>query len=150
MSDCGTGMQHEHSRRFDAIDRRFGDVFNQINELRQDMGTVQAFQERVESDLYNHGKDGLKTLFTQFVSVSNEREAARDRRRGELDRRKSRNLAIAGIAALFILPVSIWITTGIVSFVSDVYKITKEWHEIHKGELQHNSSTVPAEYTARR
>ena len=47
--------------------------------LENEMAVVLEFKERIDGDFYNHGEDGVKTQWTKFISVYNEREDKRDK-----------------------------------------------------------------------
>lgn len=42
--------------------------------------------DRMDADLYNHGKDGMKTQLTQFITT----QTVREEERAKVDKRRSR------------------------------------------------------------
>ena len=72
MADYGTAMQHEHLRRFETIETKVGG-------LERDMVALEEFRERVDEDLYNHGKSGMKTILTEFVAAHKATQEERKR-----------------------------------------------------------------------
>ena len=55
------------------------DVRRSMADLGGRMSVLEATVDTVTSDLYNHGKDGIKTQWTRFMAVYEERESRRDR-----------------------------------------------------------------------
>jgi cation transport ATPase len=58
--------------------------------LEVQMGAVLAFKERVDQDLYNHGQDGLKTRFNEFMSRVEEQEKTKAEKEKDRDIREQR------------------------------------------------------------
>ena len=49
--------------------------------------------------------------------------------------KRSDKIALAAVLAVVILPPVGWTTAQAVNFFGDLYRITQEWHEVHKSEL---------------
>jgi hypothetical protein len=49
--------------------------------------------------------------------------------------KRSDKIAVVAILVVLLMPPIGWFTIRLGEFVSDVYQITKEWHELHKSQL---------------
>jgi len=63
----------EHGKRFERIEGDHKDLRERVNELEAQMNQLLPLTERMDTDLYNHGKEGLKTQFDKFTAVQNDR-----------------------------------------------------------------------------
>jgi hypothetical protein len=88
----------EYVERVAQIERRATD-------LERDMHKLIPWQERVDADLYNHGKDGLKTQFTSFVSEQRGKENERDREHKANTARLNLIIALLGLLCAIVMTV---------------------------------------------
>ena len=63
----------------DAAFAQIDDIRRDLSSLGERMSSAETTIERVNGDLYNHGKDGLKTQFTAFVADYHAREDERSK-----------------------------------------------------------------------
>lgn len=56
------------------------------------------------------------------------------------DKRRTRNLTIAGIFALLIVPLLVWAGSVILHTGMDIYRIEQQWKEAHPSEFKENKS----------
>lgn len=68
----------EFNRRFDRIQAELGKLRDDLNGVKDTMNRYLPLIDRVDADMYNHGKDGLKTQFDKFVSDHKATEKARE------------------------------------------------------------------------
>jgi len=58
----------EYERRFDEIGKRQDRTDVRIQEIEAKMNEYLPLIDRMDEDLYNHGKEGLKTQFQTFMT----------------------------------------------------------------------------------
>ncbi len=58
-------------------------IFSKLNALEIQVGKHTESLERINMDLYNHGRDGMKTILTQHIAKGDEREIDRLRKEEE-------------------------------------------------------------------
>lgn len=80
------------------------DEEEQLTELREKMVKIIAFQERIDADFYNHGKEGLKTVVTEFIA---DHKARDDERKRSDDRFRWTLTLILGILTLAITAIGV-------------------------------------------
>ena len=61
-------------------------LIGQVNEMATSMATLSQIVSSHENDINNHGKDGLKTKFNEFVARYEERQRLEDLARKEKQR----------------------------------------------------------------
>ena len=88
-------MQHEHARRFEKIE-------TQVGGLEKDMVALEEFRDRVDEDLYNHGKNGMKTILTEFVAAHKATQEERKRSESQFRFWLTTVLAILTVAVAII------------------------------------------------
>ena len=59
--------------------RRLGEMELRIGRMEVEMGTVTAGLQRLNEDMYNHGRDGVKSTLDKFIAESRATQAERDR-----------------------------------------------------------------------
>jgi len=81
--------------------RNLSNIFGRLSEVETEMAEVMAWKERVDMDLYNHGKDGMKTILTKFIADHQAREDEHEKDRTRRDRQL--NIAIGAIGLVLTL-----------------------------------------------
>lgn len=74
VADCREKMNAVH-QDYNALWREVGSMHTTISEMS---GTV----DRLDSDFYNHGRDGFKTLLIKHMARSDERDDLRIKKEG--------------------------------------------------------------------
>lgn len=100
MTVHDAGMVNRHEKLFDRIESR-------ISALEGKMVAAESLLDRLDSDMYNHGQDGLKTVFTRFVAESETRETERANALAQHNSSVSLRIGVIGIVlALLTLAVA--------------------------------------------
>lgn len=90
--------------------RNLSNIFGRLSKTENEMAEVLAWKERVDMDLYNHGKDGMKTQLTKFISDHEAREDEREKERAKRDRRMNLMLGVMGVIIALLTLVIGWKT----------------------------------------
>ncbi|MDE2107378.1 MAG: hypothetical protein KGL39_59835 [Patescibacteria group bacterium] len=97
-----SGTVQQHTSQIEKLDGR-------LDKLEARMDQLLPWQERVDLDLYNHGREGIKTVLTTFVA---EHRSAKEEREAQEKRNAQRTnmlLTIAGIVATLLLVAVGWL-----------------------------------------
>ena len=89
---------------------------------------------RMKTDLYNGDDDPGKGLVPEIRAWLVEERAERQRRW-----KRSDKIAVAGILVILLA----WPSAKVYAFLSTVYEITQEWHQVHKTEIPAKSFFNP-------
>ena len=102
------------------------------------MVAAESLLDRLDSDMYNHGQDGLKTVFTRFVAESETRETERANALAQHNSRVSVSIAIIGIVLAILTLAVAWMA----------YVDTRD--KVNKGmlKLPHISQTDRSDFYA--
>ena len=92
----------------------FTRVWQHIGELGTRMTTAEGLLERLDSDIYNHGRDGMKTQIANFITESRTRQDEQLKREDSRHRANSRKIniviAITGIAMLLLTGIGVLVS----------------------------------------
>lgn len=69
---------------------------------KEALAVLKTFARRVDADLYNHGKDGMKTQLSELITAQMTREQLEDRRHKQNRDRLNIIIAIVSLIALYI------------------------------------------------
>ena len=102
------------------------------------MVAAESLLDRLDADMYNHGQDGLKTVFTRFVAESETRETERANALSQHNSRVSISIAIIGIVLAMLTLAVAWMA----------YIDTKD--KVNKGLLKwpHITQVDPSQFYA--
>ena len=93
------GLVNRHESEFTRI-------WQQVCALGNRMTAVEGTVDRLDEDMYNHGRDGLKTQFTAFLSEFRSEKKAREEHSAHM-----MNLIVAfGVIVGFLALVVAWLT----------------------------------------
>ncbi len=74
------------------------------------MVAAESLLDRLDADMYNHGQDGLKTVFTRFVADSQARADERDRETERHNARMKSSMTLIGLVIAVLTLVMAWLT----------------------------------------
>ena len=103
MTVHDAGIVTRHEGRFERLETR-------VNALDGRVDVMEAFMGRVDADLYNHGQDGLKTLFVRFVTESRTRDSEREKALKRHNHTVATLLTVFGILVAVLTMVIAWQT----------------------------------------
>ena len=95
--------------------------------------------ERLDKQVNGNGQAGITQKLDEILVLA----GAAKLHAAERDKRAKRRTAWVSIVAIFLVVPATWGGSHIVSFFSDLYRITEEWHQIHKSEIHQKSFDDP-------
>ena len=115
-------------------DARFVRIEQSVAILESRMTAAEVIVDRLDEDIYNHGQDGLKTQFTEFLTEYRTRS-------DERDRRDTRGRWVIGILVTVLLA----LFGGMASYIIPAIRtIMEDYYQRHPNALmQHSSSVTP-------
>jgi gamma-glutamyltranspeptidase len=142
----------------DAEERRIQNLEDRVTEIAADMASLKTENSHLVKGVANFRafQERGNRFFDRFEAKADADEKAAkdlaDKKKSEVEERRSKSnmrIAIAGIIAMFILPLAIYGTGKLVSVVSetwhklnDGYKIIQEWEQIHKSDIEKNNKSL--------
>lgn len=121
--------------------------------LEEKVDSIIEFNNRVDEDMYNHGRDGLKTQFlTYMAEARKERELRKSMEEESKQKRKNRlaiwSISVVLIAALLVYPVDkAWRVAGALVDLAEqaptIIKLTADWKAFYENPPVHQMDPPP-------
>ena len=93
-----------------GYEKKFENIYGRISVLEGKMVAAESLLDRLDADMYNHGQDGLKTVFTRFVADSQARADERDKATQRHNSRMTTMISIIGVVIAMLTLIVAWLT----------------------------------------